>query len=91
MSDRVCHCPFLNRSDDRCSNHFSLDRLGKALEDCFGEYHSCPTYAELLIERQVRRAGDRVLVNRHATTSFVQLRLPIERNESAERYAKSIA
>jgi len=61
MSDRVVHCPFLNRADSRCSNHFSLDRLGHAFEHCFDRYKTCPTYLELLVERRVRRAGESVL------------------------------
>jgi hypothetical protein len=54
------HCPFLNRSDDRCSTHFSLDSLNAAFEHCFDAYAACPVYQELLIERQIRRsaAGD---------------------------------
>jgi len=27
------HCPFLNRSDDRCSDHFNIGRLGQAAQD----------------------------------------------------------
>lgn len=57
MSDRVRHCPFLNRSDDRCSSHFSLDHVSDALEQCFGQYGGCGVYRELLAERRERR-GD---------------------------------
>jgi hypothetical protein len=56
MSDRAQHCPFLNRTDDRCSTNFSLDRLDRAFEHCFGVYGACPVYLELLAERQLRRA-----------------------------------
>jgi hypothetical protein len=57
MPERDCgqHCPFLNRSDVRCSSHFSLDRLEDAFEDCFGDYKACPMYAEMLRERTDRR------------------------------------
>jgi hypothetical protein len=54
---RADHCPFLNRSDCRCGEYLSLDRLGHAFGRCFGQYAACPVYAELLIERRVRR-GD---------------------------------
>ncbi len=54
MSDRVPHCPFLNRADSRCSNHFSLDKLGSAFDHCFGEYKACSTYGEILDERRHR-------------------------------------
>ena len=55
MPDRVHHCPFLNRSDPRCSTHFSLDSLSEAFADCVGAYGECPTYRELLAERRTRR------------------------------------
>jgi hypothetical protein len=57
MSDRVNHCPFLNRADPRCAGHFSLDRLGVAFDHCFGKYKTCASYQELLLERRSRR-GD---------------------------------
>ncbi len=56
MSEHEPHCPFLNRADYRCSNHFSLDKLDKAFHHCFGEYQSCPTYAEMLSERRQGRS-----------------------------------
>jgi hypothetical protein len=49
------HCPFLNRSDRRCSDCLSLDRIDHAFDYCFGEYKACPVYLELLVERRVRR------------------------------------
>lgn len=55
MSAPRNHCPFLNRADDRCSKHFSLDRLDRAFGDCFGEYASCAVYSEMLAERRERR------------------------------------
>ena len=55
MSERVHHCPFLNRSDARCSTHFSLDSLSDAFDHCVGAYADCPTYRELLAERRTRR------------------------------------
>jgi hypothetical protein len=57
MADDGCgeHCPFLNRSDRRCSEFLSLDRIAHAFDYCFGEYKTCPMYLELLTERRVRR------------------------------------
>lgn len=55
MAERVHHCPFLNRSEPRCSSHFSLNGLTDALEQCFGQYSACSVYRELLRERQARR------------------------------------
>jgi hypothetical protein len=57
MDEHDCgeHCPFLNRSDRRCSSFLSLDRIAHAFDHCFGEYKSCPMYFELLVERRVRR------------------------------------
>ena len=57
MSERQNHCPFLNRSDSRCSSYFSLDRLQHAFEHCFDQYQACPRYQELLKERMDRRAA----------------------------------
>ena len=55
MSDREHHCPFLNRSDHRCSRHFSMHDMQHAFEHCFDAYKSCGVYRELLAERQTRR------------------------------------
>ena len=54
MSD---HCPFLNRSDHRCSDFFRLDHLQHAFKFCFDQYQACPVYAQQLAERQGRRAA----------------------------------
>ena len=106
MSDRVLHCPFLNRTDSRCSNHFSLDRLGHAFQYCFGQYKACPTYLELLVERRVRHASDMILQSANASSSqespeprdgnypYVQLRLPTNAatgRQESDRYQKSVA
>ena len=56
MSNRVRHCAFLNRADDRCSGVFRLGRLSDAFDYCFGKYTACPVYRELLLERRARRA-----------------------------------
>jgi hypothetical protein len=55
MSASVNHCPFLNRTDARCSKHFCLDHLQHAFKFCFDRYKACPVYLELLVERRVRR------------------------------------
>ena len=68
MSDHVEHCPFLNRADGRCAEHFQLDHLGHAFKYCFDEYHSCPVYAQQLAERQERRAAVAGAV-KHATSN----------------------
>jgi hypothetical protein len=49
------HCPFLNRTDERCSTHFRLDHLQQTFQHCFDRYHACPVYRELLVERRLRR------------------------------------
>ena len=61
MPKRGEHCPFLNRADDRCSANFSLDHLQHAFHHCFGKYHACPVYYELLAERRERRGESLVL------------------------------
>ena len=103
MSERVVHCPFLNRADARCANHFSLDRLGHAFEHCFGDYKSCKTYLELLVERRVRQSGETVLRDplkpaepdpqkaAHEARAFVQLRIKPPIDPCLGRYEKSAA
>jgi len=66
MSDHESHCPFLNRTDHRCANHFSLDKLDRAFNHCFGQYQACPTYQEMLSERRGRQAAEGHLVAAHA-------------------------
>jgi hypothetical protein len=56
MAEHGHHCPFLNRADARCSTHFQLNHLGSAFEHCLDHYRECTVYAELLDERQRRRA-----------------------------------
>ena len=78
MSD---HCPFLNRSDRRCSEYFQLSHLQHAFEFCFDDYQTCPVYAEQLAERQgdARRRRERREQSRgkHASSaSLVTLTLP---------------
>jgi hypothetical protein len=69
MSDREHHCPFLNRSDHRCSRFFSMHDMQHAFEHCFDAYKSCGVYRELLAERQARRGQ---AAGAHATTGGVR-------------------
>jgi hypothetical protein len=69
MSDREHHCPFLNRSDHRCSHFFSMHDMQHAFEHCFDAYQSCGVYRELLAERQARRGQAAAA---HATTGGVR-------------------
>jgi hypothetical protein len=81
------HCPFLNRSDPRCSEYFSLDHLGHAFTHCFGQYQACPQYQLLLTERQLRGGGfleDAGKGSSHAAPRLVQIALPT-------RYAQPVA
>ena len=76
MPDRVEHCPFLNRSDARCSDNFNIDHLQHAFKFCFGRYKACPSYLELLVERRIRRseAAERMAgVANHGNDRFVQV------------------
>lgn len=50
------HCPFLNRNDSRCAKHFSVNRLQHAFDHCFNDYGGCPSYREMLNERNGRGA-----------------------------------
>jgi hypothetical protein len=50
------HCPFLNRAEERCAGHFSLEGLDRAFRYCFDRYTLCPAYLQLLVERRVRRS-----------------------------------
>lgn len=79
MPNHQSHCPFLNRDDSRCGNHFSLDKLGRAFDHCFGSYQACPTYLEMLDERRDRQACERELVACHAglTQSVVYANLTV--------------
>jgi hypothetical protein len=57
MPERADHCPFLNRADSRCADHFTIEGLHHAFEHCFDRYKQCRTYVELLVERRVKRGG----------------------------------
>ena len=76
MTHQSLHCPFLNRTDVRCSDHFSLENLGHAFSYCFGQYQQCPVYAELLAERRERRMNASVGRDAsHAQTPVIQVTL----------------
>jgi hypothetical protein len=76
MAEHGPHCPFLNRTDDRCSNHFSIDRLRLLFQECFGEYKTCPVYGELLAERRARRGEADRANHGHR---MVALGIPVQR------------
>ena len=59
MSASSRHCPFLNRDDERCGEHFHVGQLDHTFRYCFGNYAACPSYLDLLIERRTRRSSDR--------------------------------
>ena len=76
MTHHNLHCPFLNRPDARCSDHFSLENLGHAFSYCFGSYQQCPVYSELLAERRQRRENASVgRDDNHAQTPVIQVTL----------------
>src|ERR1041385_8994340 len=80
------YCPFLNRSDPRCSEYFSLNHLDYTLSHCFASYQSCPIYEALLVERKSRSGGglDAGKGADHAQPGYLQIRLPA-------RYAEPVA
>src|SRR2546423_859317 len=57
MAEHEHHCPFLNRPDGRCAEHFHLDQLEHAFAYCFDRYAACPVYVERLVERRVRQGS----------------------------------
>jgi hypothetical protein len=75
------HCPFLNRPDARCSQHFHLSELQHAFEHCFDQYTACPVYLERLVERRVRQIESReeamVLARRHEALEARQPRVQV--------------
>ena len=72
------HCPFLNRPDDRCAEHFHLDDLGHAFAYCFDHYAACPVYVERLVERRVRQQVSVVASEgqEHGRQTLVQITVP---------------
>jgi hypothetical protein len=73
MHENGWHCPFLNRSDARCADHFSLERIGYAFEYCFDQYSACPTYSLLLNERQQRRGVAPAAETSHVHPRVIQV------------------
>lgn len=75
MSENIEHCPFLNRTDRRCSRHLNLSHLDHALEYCFDRFEYCPVYLERVAER--RQHGPKsVFSNTNAASRLVQLKIP---------------
>ncbi len=71
MSDHDHHCPFLNRSDERCAKNFSLERLHNTYDFCFGQYSACSVYLELLVERRLRRAREAAGMNERGANRWI--------------------
>ena len=74
MSDLAHPCPFVNRSDPRCSGNFSLDGLRQAFAYCLDDYHACPLFAELALERRLRRAA----ADTQTTTQLTHAHHPVQ-------------
>jgi hypothetical protein len=49
------HCPFLNRADSRCAEHFRIDAMQHAFKYCVGRFRACPTYLQLRVERRMKQ------------------------------------
>jgi len=65
MSEPNPHCPFLNRPDARCAEHFRVDNLDHAFRHCFHRYQACEVYIDRVIERRLK--GNRSEVNDSST------------------------
>jgi hypothetical protein len=44
-------CPFVDKTDVRCSAHLTFRNLFSAFERCAGEFAFCKVYQELLQEK----------------------------------------
>jgi hypothetical protein len=85
MPGSAHHCPFLNRSDERCAAHFSLNGMTEAFEQCFDQYAACAVYRELLLERRVRRAEAAILLRPgQVTRERGNSAVPDRRNETPQ-------
>lgn len=40
-------CPYLEKSNSRCSAHLNMWNITQTFAHCAGEYGSCPVYQEL--------------------------------------------
>ncbi len=40
-------CPYANKSDTRCANHWTLRNLFQAFSQCADRYTACPVYRAL--------------------------------------------
>ena len=91
MPEHVEHCPFLNRSDERCAENFNIDHLQHAFRFCFGRYKTCPSYIDLLVERRIRRgeAAERMAAtaSNHGNDRFVPLTISAGHAQLAARAA----
>ncbi|NLW86861.1 MAG: hypothetical protein GXY38_08305 [Planctomycetes bacterium] len=44
-------CPFINKADNRCANHWTLRNIMQTFLHCADSYHACPVYRTLLQEQ----------------------------------------
>lgn len=56
-------CPFLERTDIRCSGHLTLQNVMEAFADCAHHYEGCPVFRQLMNED---RQCDRIDVSRES-------------------------
>lgn len=43
-------CPFVDKRDQRCAGHLSLENISSAFAHCADQYEQCPVYGQLLSE-----------------------------------------
>ena len=44
-------CPFINKADNRCANHWTLNNIMQAFGHCADSYTTCPVYRKMLVEQ----------------------------------------
>lgn len=71
------HCPFLNRNDERCGEHFQVTDMQHAFRYCFNDYKACPSYLEQLVERRVRRIQLNAAATNHVSANHAHVSLTI--------------
>lgn len=88
MDEAGCHCPFLNRADERCADRLNLSQLDYAYRYCFDAYKRCSVYVELLAERRIKRLSAAVVKPGHEDQRFIQLSIS---HRNAQREVASLA
>ena len=51
-------CPFVNKNDSRCANHWTLYNITQAFLHCADRYATCPAYKELIADDRTSRQAD---------------------------------